>query len=356
MILAALLVATASPGASCPTGLPHAPAGVLRPPAHASYLTPGGAVRIVGYNDMAGIVAGWDAAFEKLHPGVRFAPNLPATRAAPPALIQGRSAFAPMGAEMNAEDLRGATRTFGASPLMIAVAHDSLSATALSGPLGVVVAKANPIRSLSLTQVARLYSSDLRVARWGNLGLGGAWRNRPIHRIGLRPETALAQRLKRTLFPHRSWTPDMIGLGQSRDVASAVARDPLAIGFAGVNAVGGSVRPLPLAQRPGEPAIAPTRANLRSGRYPLDRQLLIYARPPLDPFVRAYLDFVLSCEGQMVVAADPKGYIPLTARQAETERRKLAEDAQPGEVFRRTSSAAPITLQTRGRRSTPESP
>ncbi|MDB5448088.1 MAG: hypothetical protein JWQ97_3405, partial [Phenylobacterium sp.] len=128
----------------------------------------------------------------------------------------------------------------------------------------------------------------------------------------------------------------------STEVAQAVAEDPEAIGFAAANAAEGGVKVLPLAVAEGQPPVAPTRRALQDGRYPLDRQLLIYARRPLDPLVRAYLDLALSCEGQAVVAADPLGYIPLTPAQARAERAKLGPPPP-----------APISRRKSGRRSAP---
>lgn len=43
---------------------------------------PAGVARIVGYNDMAEMVAGLDRAFEAAHPGVRFQADLRGTRTA----------------------------------------------------------------------------------------------------------------------------------------------------------------------------------------------------------------------------------------------------------------------------------
>lgn len=351
---AALIVALAA--ASCSAGLPHATGGPVTPPAGAAYVSADGAVRIVGYNDMAGIIARWDAAFSALHPGVRFAPDLKSTRSAPPALIAGTSALAPMGAAFTPEDLAAYRQAVGGEPLMIRVAHDSLDSRALSGPLGVMVPSANPLPALDLVQVRRIFTAGHTPMTWGELGLTGPWRRRPVHLMGLRPETALAQVLRARAFAGSSYSPRLQGFGHSTDVAKAVARDPLAIGFAGLDVPMAGVRVVPLAAGPGGRAVAPTRRTLQQGLYPLDRQLLIYARTPLDPLVRAYLEFTLSCEGQAAVAADPLGYIPLTAAQARAERARLLPGtrAMGGEEAR--APGAPITLRTSGRRSAPGLP
>ncbi|MDB5493030.1 MAG: hypothetical protein JWP86_367, partial [Phenylobacterium sp.] len=302
----------------------------VQPPAQASYLTPDGAVRITGYNDMRGLIEAWDTAFVAANPAVRFAPDLPSTRSAPPALIAGRSALAPMGAEFTAADLAAYRRAVGSTPLVIRVAHDSLDPKALSGPLGLIVAADNPLASLTLPQVARLFAADGGARTWGDLGLTGAWAGRPIHLLGIKPDAALALFLQAKAFPGRPYSPALRGFGHSTDVVAAVAKDPDAIGFGAVNVATPEVKVLPLAAAAGRSPVAPSGEALQAGRYPLDRQLLIYARRPLDPLVRAYLSLALSCEGQAIIAADPLGYIPLTPAQARSERAKLRRGHAPG--------------------------
>jgi phosphate transport system substrate-binding protein len=70
-----------------------------------------------------------------------------------------------------------------------------------------------------------------------------------------------------------------------------------------------------------------TNADIRAGRYPLERYLLIYIRrtphEPVDPFVAEYLRLVLSRDGQQCIASAPPGYLPLNAAEAAREQRKL---------------------------------
>ena len=297
----------------------------FKPAAGAGYLTADGAVRIVGYNDMAPMVGAWNTAFAAAHPGVRFAADLSGTRTAPPALIEGRSAFAPMGAEFTPQNLAAFRAATGAAPLEFRVAHDSLDPRALSGPLGLMVARDNPLRSISLDRVAQVFAGSFgegRMATWGQLGLTGAWATQPIRLLGLAPQTALAQVLRAKAFPGRDYAPAVVGFGHSADVVGELAGDPGALAFAAVNLATPRVRVLALSAG-GKPAVLPTAANLRAERYPLDRQLLIYTRAPLDPLVREYLRLALSCEGQAMVGAGGLGYLPLSAAEARRERRKL---------------------------------
>jgi phosphate transport system substrate-binding protein len=62
-----------------------------------------------------------------------------------------------------------------------------------------------------------------------------------------------------------------------------------------------------------------------SGTYPLARKLYIYVdKPPgkpLTPLVKEFLRFILSKEGQEVVASN--GFVPLTGPMAKAELAKL---------------------------------
>ena len=115
---------------------------------------------------------------------------------------------------------------------------------------------------------------------------------------------------------------DFKGFAQSRDVVTAVAADPQAIGFAAAMRSVPGVKMLALARASGVP-VEPTEDSIRAGTYPLDRFLLIYARLPLEPWVREYLRFGLSREGQELIARGTLGYLPLNAAELAAERAKL---------------------------------
>ena len=274
-------------------------------------------VQVVGYNDMRDILEPMRERLEALHPGYRIHFDLPGTRFAPAALAEGRSAFAPMGAEFTPAQLTQYRAVVGVDPVAIRVAHASLDPRALSGPLAVFVHRDNPIASLTLPQLARAFAGEART--WGDLGAGGSWKDRPLHAVGMKPGTALAYAFQDRVLGGRGCDPTVSGLSQSVDVVKRVAEDPVAIGFAAAMRETAGVKALAL----GDPAVALSIESVQSGRWPLDRHLLIYVKPPVAPHVRAFVRFALSREGQAIVAASPQGYLPLTAPQAAEERAKL---------------------------------
>lgn len=333
--LAALPTAVLAAAPLVDPALPHYQPQAADPAAGAPYLRADGAISIVGYNDMKSLLEAVDRLFERAHPGIRFALDLPGTRMAPAALASGRSLLAPMGAEFSEAQLRAYRRSTGRDPLGIRVAHASVSPRALSGPLVIVVNPANPIEGITTEEAARIFSTNGSgddIVTWGGIGGVREWRDRPIAPCGLARETALGEFMLKEKMPGRRFSPSFRAFGQSEDVIRLVAANPAAIGFARANLIGPGVKAIAVAAGPGGPYVAATPPNIVAGRYPFDRFLYIYVRKAadgaIDPLAREYLSLLLSREGQEAVAGTPQGYLPLNSAEVEAERAKL--DPQAG--------------------------
>ena len=312
----------------------------VRIAAHAGYRRADGSVRIVGYNDLRTPLAAIDLLFEATHPGQRFTLRLRGTRTAPPALASGRSLLAPMGAAFEPGALAAYRRAVGSDPLRIRIAHDALDPHARSSPLGVFVARTNPLRRISLAALAAAFAQPADATgplRWGSLGVGGAWRDRPVHRYGLAPDTAIGRFLRQRLLAGRAFAADLHGLRESRDVIAQAARDPDALAIADLNQRDARLAVVALARCAACAASRGDRADLIAGRYPLDRHLLIYLRRSaggrLDPLAREYLRLVLSREGQAAIAAAPPHYLPLDPEQARASLDRLRAPDRIQAVF-----------------------
>ena len=293
------------------------------------YLTPDGAIRVVGYNDMDEMLEALAARYRVLHPEIRFALVLNGTRTAPPALINGSSAFAPMGAELRDADRRAYAAAWGGEPAEIRVAHDSLKPGALSSPTGVFVAAGNPLEEISLSDLQRLFAagegSDA-IESWGELGLGGSWERSPVHTVGLGSGTAIGAFILRHVLHSSAFAPSYRGFLQSRAAAAAIGHDRFSVGFANLSHAHPGIRALTLVDVSGRRSRA-SPEEIRSGCYPLDRFLLIYARRTragaVEPLAAAFLRFTLSAEGQEIIAKGSKGYLPLSQLERRHELEKL---------------------------------
>ena len=94
---------------------------------------------------------------------------------------------------------------------------------------------------------------------------------------------------------------------------------PQAKGIAGL-------KPLALAADERGPFITPSRASFQDRSYPLVRSIYIYLNrkpgAPVEPKLREFLRFILSRDGQQLVA-DGSGFLPLPAAHASAQRAKL---------------------------------
>ena len=97
----------------------------------------------------------------------------------------------------------------------------------------------------------------------------------------------------------------------SKDVVSLVSKTPLAIGYSGMAYATPEVKMLKISRKKGEPGVEPTVANAQDGSYPIARPLIIYTSgEPTGP-IKAYIDWIMSEEGQKIVAEI--GYVPVKA-------------------------------------------
>ena len=328
----------------------HARSLDLPPPYHPQQ-TVSGTIRIWGHGaydrkrDFIGaLVDAWERGFQQYQPGVRFENHLVGTAAGIGSLYTGRGDLALMGREIWPPETAAFTEVFGYPPTGVDVVTGSYDVRNRDYALVVFVHRGNPVRGLTLAQLRAIFAAPgvagARPARtWGDLGLTGVWRNRPIHLYGLPIARGFSRFFEQRVFDGaRLWRPslrefaDLAGSkGGATDggqrMLDAMAHDPDSIGYAGLLYHNLEVRPVALAARAGEPFIAPSRASVMDHSYPLTRMVTMFLdRPPgrpVDPKLREFLRYVLSGQGQRAVLLDGRGYLPVLAPAAARQLRKL---------------------------------
>jgi phosphate transport system substrate-binding protein len=322
----------------------YQPQSVPAPHDH-GYVMPDRSLRIVGFDDMAGIVAKWDEEFTKTHSGIKFTPILKGNGTAIPAITYDMAVFAPEGGGASLLELLPYEKIYGSkkdpvAALIIRVAHGSLNPAATMSPLGIIVNKSNPIKSLTKQQVASIFgtgSGTGDVTNWSQIGMGGDLADKPIHPTGLywdsynRPDDPYMGEymMYRQMgpFPGAVFTQNYEQYLHYEEVVKKVANDPLAIGIVTLNKVDASVRVVPLVESDGHTLSTGSAQDLTADRYPYPRDLFLYIRrepgTTLEPLVKEYMRMVLSKQGQEAVAQDAKGYLPLTADEVKVELDKL---------------------------------
>jgi phosphate transport system substrate-binding protein len=279
-----------------------APRYVLRPGLE-------GRVVMKGSDSMDPMVRLWITEFSKLQPGVRFEVTSHGSGTAPPALMSGEADLGHMSREMNAEEIAAFSAKKGHPPTRVIVAVDAL---------GIFVHPSNPLKRVLMAQIDAIYSQkrlggwELPLETWGHLGVRGEWKNRSIHIYGRDAKSGTRaffqeQVLRKGEFAEGYREKDQWG------VVESVAKDPNGIGYGPFNYAGSDVRMLPVVPSASSHGYAPTLPNIIAGRYPLTRRLTVYLdKAPgreVPPAHRAFLDFILSREGQQLVV--DYGSVPL---------------------------------------------
>lgn len=292
---------------------------------------------LVGADVMDEITLGWIKLYRKAYPRLSVTMEAKASGAGAPGLISGKGDLAPVGREMLPAEEKAFVAKFGYEPFAIKVATGSVGSLGKTATSIILVDKDNPIKGLTIAQLDAIYSTTRKrghadIKTWGDLGLTGDWKNRPIHLYGLKSPNGIEQFFKGVVMEGGTYKDDIqMVKGRGFTHAFTVAAEDMAthpggLTYALLANVTPNVKVVPLAQNEGEPFLPPTLENVYAHKYPLSRYVYIYVnRPPgkpLEPKIKEFLKLVLSREGQDVVAREGV-YIPLTPATVAEELKKL---------------------------------
>jgi phosphate transport system substrate-binding protein len=294
-------------------------------------------LNIVGADVMDEITLGWAKLMRKAYPRLSVTMEARASGAGAPALVAGTGHLAPVGRELLPAEHKAFVDKFGYEPFSVRVATGSAGSLGKTAASIVIVDKDNPLKGLSLAQLDAIYSTSRKrghapIRTWGDLGLTGAWVDRPIHLYGLKSPNGIEQYIKQRVMLGGDYRTDIEftkgrGFTHAFNVAAEdMAKHPGGLTYALLANVTPDVKVVPLSEEDGGPYFAPTVQNVYTHDYPLSRYVYIFVnRPPgkaLEPKVREFLKAVLSKQGQQVVA-DEGVYIPLQAHVVREELAKL---------------------------------
>ncbi|MEZ5532138.1 MAG: substrate-binding domain-containing protein [Steroidobacteraceae bacterium] len=324
-----------------------------------------GSLRISG-SELKNAVEQLAAGFRMFHPDVKVTvSSLTSSEGAIAGLYTGISDVAPMGDDAKITDVMPFYNTFGYMPTEISVATGGYEKRGSLWAWAIVVNKDNPLNEISVDELERVFGAERtggwelvendyrftskyargkesNIRTWGQLGLKGDYAKREIETFGYAaPGFAIA--IERNWFHwSKKWNPNFreyVELKQTspgREGEAVASERPLedlktnkySIGIAGLMHVKDYpyIKVLNISQEKGGPAIALTPETVANRSYPLIRDAYFYVNrepgKPLDPKVREFMRFVLSREGQEIIARVGY-YYPLTPQYAAEQAKKL---------------------------------
>lgn len=330
---------TVSPEERAIEGLPHYQPGQL--------VT--GTIRLWGHGapvlDFMGmLVKSWEEGFAKYQPGVKFEYDMYGTASAMGALYTGKGDIAILGQEIYPFETAAFQQVRHYPPLGIEIATGSVDVRNFDFAIGVFVSEKNPLSRMTLDQIDKVFAwheggKSANIETWGQLGLKGAWADKPIHLYGWYESDVFSTfvehaalhdghrwrcGMKQYVHIHRA---DGSIYDSGQQILDALANDPFGIALSNVRYLkDNAVKPLAIARITAGPYYSATKETLIDRKYPLVRiipaEIDRVPGQPVDPKVKEFLLYILSREGQEDIVRNGK-YLPMQPEAARREREKL---------------------------------
>jgi len=314
-------------------------------PAQVSANGPGGqaaeTIRIWGHGHhgqdyIQTLLTAWQNGFRKSHPDARFEDTLYGDASGLGGIYTGVADLAILDRPANFIEVDAFQQGTGYDPFSIPVARGSVSKPHHAPALVVYVNRANPLTHLTLRELDGIFDADHRLGNrsyktWGDLGLTGEWAAQPIRLYSLAIQSAEVQFFERAalggsqkfscglrLFHNQP------GLSAEQQIATAIIKDKYGLALSLLPAT--NLKAIPISGTDSAAAVLPTPATITAGTYPLSRTVYVYAnRKPKSAVparVAAFLDYIVSPEGQAIVARTG-GYLPLSSDLAAKAKESL---------------------------------
>ena len=307
-----------------------------------------GTIRIWGLNYLGDCMLAeyWEKGFQKYHPDAKIEYQLPTALTSTSGLVAGTCDIG-ANRKITFTELLQFERVYNYDPLEIPLATGSFEVSGWSEVMAIFVNKDNPITQLTLEQLDGIFGSEREggwvgtvwhaefargpeknIRTWGQLGVKGAWADKPIHPYSATVRYDTATKFSdAVLHGSDKWNeqtrmfgnypgPDGKMMPWFTNIANGISADPYAIGYCGGMCQTPQIKLVAIQAAPGGPFLMPTLENIQSRAFPLFQANYWYVNrvpgKPLDPKVREFLRYALSQEGQEQVVRDGK-YLPVNA-------------------------------------------
>jgi phosphate transport system substrate-binding protein len=224
------------------------------------------------------------------NPGVNVTVSETGSGTGAKALVNNACDIACMSRPMKDKEFKAAVYG-GVMPCAHVVAMDGIA---------IVVHPSNPVKALDMKTVQKIYKGE--ITNWKTLG----GPDKEIVMCGRRTDSGTYETFYKLVMKKEKIDAGCEKHGSNAAVKNRVQQTPAAIGYVGLGFVDRKVKALKVG------GVMPSKAAIRSGRYPIARPLYMYtnAYPKLGSHVHAFVTLHLSKKGQEIV--DDIGFVPVT--------------------------------------------
>lgn len=176
-------------------------------------------------------------------------------------------------------NLKEEEKTWGLTEVVIA--YDGVA---------VITHPSNPITELSMEQVLAIYKGE--ITNWSEVG----GEDKEIVVVSREDGSGTRGAYEEIVGFEGELTANALIAEGNGNVQTTVAGNPQSIGYVSFTYINDTVKPMLIE------GVEPTSTNVLAETYPIARPfLMLYKEGNIDDVTKAYLDFVLSAEGQSIV-------------------------------------------------------
>jgi len=253
-------------------------------------------VTVKGSDTMVILAQSWAENYMKEHAGLTVQVTGGGSGVGIAALINGGTDICEASRPMKAVEKDQVRNRHGKDVKEIPVALDGLA---------IYVSESNPIKTITETQIKSIYTG--KITNWRDLG----GKDSRIVAYGRENSSGTYQFFKEHVLGKEDFAREVQTLPGTGAVVNAVSKDPASIGYGGI-AYASGIRVIPVSRDEKSEAILPSLDTVKSGQYPLARNLFFYTVGEPSGDVKTFIDWVLGPEGQKL--CETVGYYPIAQK------------------------------------------
>ena len=254
-----------------------------------------------GSDTLVNVAQAWAEAYQLVNPAVVVAVSGGGSGTGIAALINGTVDIANASRAIKNKEINLAKKN-GQDPVKHTVGFDALA---------VYLHADNPLKEISISQLAEIYGEGGNYTTWTDLGIEvTGCQDQEIVVVSRQNNSGTYAYFRGAVLgkdDFRLGTRDMHG---SKDVVDLVEKTPCAIGYSGLAYATDHVKQACIAMETGGDCENPSVASALDGSYPIARPLFMYTNGEPSGHVGDYLNWIKSNEGQCIILK--KGYAPTT--------------------------------------------
>jgi phosphate transport system substrate-binding protein len=252
-----------------------------------------------GSDTIVNLALAWAERYQTEHPNISISVTGGGSGTGIASLVNGTVDIANASRKIKEEEIAQA-KSNGVDPVEHIIARDAIA---------VIVNPNNPVSELTLQQISDIYSG--KYTNWQEVG----GEDRPFVRLSretnsgthvyfLETVLRLGKKDDKTLF-----SMDTLLLPSSEGIISEVRDNPNAIGYDGLGYVPDDLKMIAIAKEDGGAYVLPSIDTVNDKSYAIARDLYMYTDGEPKGIVKAYLDWILTDEAQLIVT--DLGFVPV---------------------------------------------